>query len=107
MDLALAEHFKLLKQGRMDAELRMDAFNVFNHTNFGNPSTNINSACCSARSPRRRVRAHCRLPCTFAFSCLAFGTRVSGVVDNHHPGGNVRLKLLLSHGQDFGTPAIL
>jgi hypothetical protein len=39
MDLALAKHFKFHE--RVDAELRMDAFNVFNHVNFGNPNTNI------------------------------------------------------------------
>jgi len=38
-DIALAKHFKFWE--RLDAELRMDAFNVFNHTNFGNPNTNI------------------------------------------------------------------
>ena len=41
MDIALAKHFKC--KDRLDAELRMDAFNVFNHANFANPSTNINS----------------------------------------------------------------
>jgi hypothetical protein len=39
MDIALAKHFKFWE--RLDAELRMDAFNAFNHTNFGNPNTNI------------------------------------------------------------------
>jgi hypothetical protein len=51
MDIALAKHFKFFKNERLDAELRMDAFNVFNHANFGTlagsgataPSTNINS----------------------------------------------------------------
>ena len=53
MDIALAKHFKFFED-KVDAELRMDAFNVFNHTNFGAPSdgslgtttspnTNINS----------------------------------------------------------------
>ena len=41
-DIALAKHFKFFED-RLDAELRMDAFNVFNHVNFGNPNTNINS----------------------------------------------------------------
>jgi hypothetical protein len=41
MDLALSKHFKFYE--KVDAELRMDAFNVFNHANFGNPNTNINS----------------------------------------------------------------
>lgn len=39
MDIALAKHFKFWE--RLDTELRMDAFNAFNHTNFGNPNTNI------------------------------------------------------------------
>ncbi len=39
-DLALSKHFKLMGE-KLDAELRMDAFNVFNHANFGNPNTNI------------------------------------------------------------------
>jgi hypothetical protein len=42
-DLALSKHFKLVAE-KLDAELRMDAFNVFNHTNFGNPNTNIFSS---------------------------------------------------------------
>jgi hypothetical protein len=37
LDLALAKHFKLFAKERLDAELRLDAFNVFNHANFGNP----------------------------------------------------------------------
>jgi hypothetical protein len=37
MDLALAKHFKFFED-KLDAELRMDAFNVFNHVNFGNPN---------------------------------------------------------------------
>jgi len=41
-ELALAKHFKFHE--RLDAELRLDAFNVFNHVNFGNPNTNIFSA---------------------------------------------------------------
>jgi len=40
-DLALAKHFKFYREDRLDVELRMDAFNVFNHANFGNPYTNI------------------------------------------------------------------
>jgi hypothetical protein len=43
VDLALSKHFKVLNE-KLDAELRMDAFNVFNHTNFGNPDTNIFSS---------------------------------------------------------------
>jgi hypothetical protein len=41
MDIALAKHFKFFDKERLDAELRLDAFNVFNHANFANPSTNI------------------------------------------------------------------
>jgi len=56
LDLALAKHFKLFAKERLDAEFRLDAFNVLNHANFGNPTslgcapsfcspiTNINSA---------------------------------------------------------------
>ena len=42
MDIALAKHFKFWE--KLDAELRMDAFNAFNHANFGNPHTNIFSS---------------------------------------------------------------
>lgn len=42
LDIALAKHFKFFED-KLDAELRMDAFNAFNHANFGNPSTDINS----------------------------------------------------------------
>ncbi len=31
--------FQVLRQDKLDAELRMDAFNAFNHTNFGAPNT--------------------------------------------------------------------
>jgi hypothetical protein len=41
LDIALAKHFKFFDKDRLDAELRMDAFNAFNHTNFANPNTNI------------------------------------------------------------------
>ena len=55
VDIALSKHFKFFDMDRVDAELRMDAFNVFNHTNFGapndgslgtttSPNTNIDSA---------------------------------------------------------------
>jgi hypothetical protein len=37
LDLALSKHFKLFED-KLDMELRMDAFNVFNHVNFGNPN---------------------------------------------------------------------
>jgi hypothetical protein len=42
LDIALAKHFKFFED-KLDTELRMDAFNAFNHVNFGNPSTDINS----------------------------------------------------------------
>ena len=38
-DLALAKHFKIAE--RFDLEFRADAFNVLNHTQFGNPDTSI------------------------------------------------------------------
>jgi hypothetical protein len=41
LDIALAKHFKFFNKERLDAELRMEAFNVFNHANFANPNTNI------------------------------------------------------------------
>lgn len=41
-DVALSKHL-LFGGEKLDAELRLDAFNVFNHVNFGNPNTNINS----------------------------------------------------------------
>ncbi|MGC2660639.1 MAG: carboxypeptidase regulatory-like domain-containing protein [Bryobacteraceae bacterium] len=40
-DLTLAKHFYIGE--RFAAELRLDTFNVLNHTNFDNPNTNINS----------------------------------------------------------------
>jgi hypothetical protein len=42
-DLALSKHFKVFED-KFDAELRLDAFNVFNHTNFTSPNTNIFSS---------------------------------------------------------------
>jgi hypothetical protein len=44
LDIAVAKHFRF-NEGK-DVELRMDAFNVFNHTQFGNPDTalTINSS---------------------------------------------------------------
>jgi hypothetical protein len=42
-DVSIAKHFYLLKE-KLDAELRGDAFNVFNHANFANPNTNIESS---------------------------------------------------------------
>jgi len=41
-DVSLSKHLFLFKE-KLDAELHLDAFNVFNHANFQNPSTNINS----------------------------------------------------------------
>ncbi|MEO8660668.1 MAG: carboxypeptidase regulatory-like domain-containing protein [Bryobacteraceae bacterium] len=41
-DLSLGKHFYLFGE-KLDTELRADAFNVFNHTNFATPSTAINS----------------------------------------------------------------
>lgn len=41
-DLSLAKHLFVLHE-KLDAELRADAFNVFNHTNFANPNTTITS----------------------------------------------------------------
>ena len=39
LDISLAKHFKFFDMDKVDAELRMDAFNAFNHANFGAPST--------------------------------------------------------------------
>lgn len=41
-DLSLAKHLFVFGE-KLDAELRADAFNVFNHTNFANPNTTITS----------------------------------------------------------------
>ncbi len=41
-DMSIAKHLFLFKE-KLDAELRLDAFNVFNHANFANPNTNIES----------------------------------------------------------------
>jgi hypothetical protein len=46
MDLALAKHFKFFED-KLDAELRLDAFNVFNHANWGNPSGTCSPSYCS------------------------------------------------------------
>jgi hypothetical protein len=46
MDLALAKHFKFFED-KLDAELRLDAFNVFNHANWGNPTGTCSSSTCS------------------------------------------------------------
>jgi hypothetical protein len=41
-DVSLSKHLLFLKE-KLDGELRLDAFNVFNHANFTNPNTNIES----------------------------------------------------------------
>ncbi len=41
-DVSLSKHLLFFRE-KVDSELRLDAFNVFNHTNFGNPNTNIES----------------------------------------------------------------
>jgi hypothetical protein len=46
LDIALAKHFKFFED-KLDAELRMDAFNAFNHVNWGNPSGTCSSSTCS------------------------------------------------------------
>ena len=46
MDLALAKHFKFFED-KLDAEFRLDAFNVFNHANWGNPSGTCSASTCS------------------------------------------------------------
>ena len=46
MDLALAKHFKFFED-KLDAELRLDAFNVFNHANWGNPTGTCSASTCS------------------------------------------------------------
>jgi outer membrane receptor protein involved in Fe transport len=40
LDMAISKHFRF-GEGKKDVELRMDAFNVFNHTEFQNPDTTI------------------------------------------------------------------
>ncbi len=40
-DLSIAKHIFLFGE-KLDTEIRGDAFNVFNHTNFASPDTNIN-----------------------------------------------------------------
>jgi hypothetical protein len=41
-DASLSKHFGF-KEGKFDTELRLEAFNLFNHANFASPNTNINS----------------------------------------------------------------
>ena len=40
-DLSLAKRFSLYHEGRIRGELRVEGFNVFNHTNLGDPNNNI------------------------------------------------------------------
>ncbi len=40
LDIAISKHFRF-REDKLDVELRGDAFNVFNHTEFLNPDTNI------------------------------------------------------------------
>jgi hypothetical protein len=42
-DISLSKHF-IFREGKLDAELRLEAFNAFNHANFANPNTNIESS---------------------------------------------------------------
>jgi len=42
-DLSLAKRFNIYKEGRARLELRAEAFNAFNHTNLGDPNTDITS----------------------------------------------------------------
>ena len=42
-DISLSKHTFFFGE-KIDAELRLDAFNVFNHVNFGSPNTNIDSS---------------------------------------------------------------
>jgi hypothetical protein len=42
VDLALERHFPI--RDRFDLNLRAEAFNAFNHTNFGNPAANIGNS---------------------------------------------------------------
>jgi outer membrane receptor protein involved in Fe transport len=40
LDIAISKHFRF-REGKQDVELRMDAFNAFNHTEFRNPDTTL------------------------------------------------------------------
>jgi hypothetical protein len=42
-DISLSKHFGF-REGKLDAEFRLEAFNLFNHANFANPNTNIESS---------------------------------------------------------------
>ena len=41
--MSLAKRFNVYGEGRVKLELRGEAFNVFNHTNLGDPNTDITS----------------------------------------------------------------
>ena len=56
MDMALAKHLKFFED-KLDAELRLDAFNVFNHANWGNPSGTVAMRVPAARLPISKVRS--------------------------------------------------
>jgi hypothetical protein len=42
-DMSLFKRFNLIGENRLRMELRGEAFNVFNHTNLGDPNTDITS----------------------------------------------------------------
>jgi len=42
-DISLAKRFNIYKEGRAKLELRGEAFNAWNHTNLGDPNTDITS----------------------------------------------------------------
>lgn len=42
-DMSLAKRFSFWHEGKIHAELRAEAFNVFNHTNLGDPNNDITS----------------------------------------------------------------
>jgi hypothetical protein len=42
-DVSLAKRFNILGEGRAKLELRAEAFNAFNHTNLGDPNTDVTS----------------------------------------------------------------
>jgi hypothetical protein len=42
-DMSIAKRFNLIGENRLKMELRGEAFNVFNHTNLGDPNSDITS----------------------------------------------------------------
>jgi hypothetical protein len=42
-DLSVSKHLYFFGEGKMDMEIRADAFNVFNHANFANPNLTLDS----------------------------------------------------------------